>query len=182
MGDGFQAFRHGGQLARNAALLLLEQSRGIVPTKWAWSRRVRSLVRQYPDMAAPKAVPSAEDLVADLERLRQRGWRRAHTHHLPALDFAAHLTHLTTEASAEPAVIETLLRRSVERLGAGEFGQAAMLTFGLEVDTKFLSSTKRRQRAAACIEPDGVTPDYFRKTYERKGHLHPCCRGNNRTL
>ncbi|WP_433702993.1 hypothetical protein [Prescottella equi] len=118
-------------------------------------------------MVAPKALPSIDELVAELDQLRQRGWRRAHTLHLPALDHAVHLTNLADEVPGKPAAIETLLRRSVERLGGGEFGQAAMLTFGLEVDTRFLSSTKRRQRAAACIEPDGVTPDYFRKTYEK---------------
>ncbi|MBU4613620.1 hypothetical protein IM877_02380 [Rhodococcus sp. GG48] len=127
----------------------------------------RTVAGQYPDMVAPKALPSPNELVAELEQLRQRGWRRAHTLNLPALDQAAHLTDPADEVPGKPAAIETLLQRSVQRLDRGHINQAARRTFGLEAGTRFKSGSERRRLAAACIEPGGVTPDYFRKTYEK---------------
>lgn len=84
---------------------------------------------------------------------------------LPALYQAAAVAGLmTTEKGPEPAAIEDLIRRAVDRFDGGDYQEAAQYTFGLIGGTKFQPAVERRRQAASAV---GRVPDTFRKSYEK---------------
>jgi hypothetical protein len=113
-------------------------------------------------MLAPGELPAHEALVADLKLLREKGLARLRDLELPALTVAG-LIVTVDETSEVHVVVETTLRRAVERFGGGPYGESAALLYGLEQGTRTLNSRLRRERAAEQLER---TADTFRKRYE----------------
>lgn len=85
--------------------------------------------------------------------------------HLPALHQAAASAGLTvTREHPDPAAIEDLIRRAVDRFDGGPYQEAAQYTFGLIGGTKFEVATERRRRAASTCN---VSTETFRKNHEK---------------
>jgi len=114
-------------------------------------------------MRGELAVPRFEVLLADLRLIREKGLGKLRHYRVPALDAAARICDLTTEAGQQPAAIEDLLRQAIAELGGGTEADAAEADLGLAQGTKLLASGVRRSKAAAVYS---ISPDHFRKHYE----------------
>lgn len=112
-------------------------------------------------MVASFRAPDHAALTEDLTRLREGGLRRLPGLRLPALGAVAH--YLDEQAETAPGV-ELALRKAVQRLGGGDYGDAAEHLFGLSQGTRARSSAERRELAAGAINR---TADTFRKRYEK---------------
>jgi hypothetical protein len=110
----------------------------------------------------PSDRPSQEALIADLKLLRQKGLLRLEELQLPAL-LAAGRVIAADESTTGQVVIEVALRRAVERVGGGAYGESAAALFGLEQGTRTRNSRLRRELAAGKL---ARTADTFRKRYE----------------
>lgn len=106
--------------------------------------------------------PSHSALGQDLRLLREKGLVRSEGLPLPALAAAARIITLDQTAPAH-IVIETALRRAVERFGGGVYGESAAILYGLDQGTRAHNSRARRELAAAKLERSA---DTFRKRYE----------------
>jgi hypothetical protein len=115
-------------------------------------------------VSAASRVPSHLDLVSDLQLIREKGLTQLRRLDLAALHLAARLCDLTESSDQDPAAIETLIRRAVERIGGGRLGDAAAYTLGLVQGTKDWPSQDRRAKVAQIY---GVTPDRARKAHEK---------------
>lgn len=102
--------------------------------------------------------------MADLGLVRERGLIHLRRLHLAALASAARFCGLAAGPDPEPAVIESLLRAAVERLGGGRLGEAAAYTLGLTQGTRDWPAQDRRAKVAQIY---GVTPDRARKAQEK---------------
>jgi hypothetical protein len=109
-------------------------------------------------------VPQHGALVTELKLVREKSLGALRRLNLPALHQAAAAAGLTTTNSGiEPAAIEDLIRKAVDRFEGGEYEEAAQFTFGLIGGTKFESAQERRRQAArAC----NVSSETFRKSRE----------------
>ena len=106
-----------------------------------------------------------EAVVKELQKVREKSLGGLRRLRLPALHLAASAAALTTTGvEPEPAAIEDLIRRAVDRFGGGAYQEAAQYTFGLIGGTKFEPSTERRRQAAGVFH---VVPDTFRKGHEK---------------
>jgi hypothetical protein len=106
--------------------------------------------------------PSSEALVADLKVLREKGLLRLEELRLSAL-LGAGRTISADERATDQVVIEIALRKAIERVGGGAYGESAAALFGLEQGTRTRNSRLRRELAAGKL---GRTADTFRKRYE----------------
>ncbi|MEH3138775.1 MAG: hypothetical protein PGN37_01085 [Mycobacterium kyogaense] len=104
-------------------------------------------------------------VIEELRRVRQKSLGALRRLSLPTLHRAASMAGLTTtDGQPEPAAIEDLIRKAVDRFGGGPYEEAAQYSFGLIGGTKFeLAAERRRQAAKAC----NVSSETFRKTHER---------------
>ena len=104
-------------------------------------------------------------VVGELKLVREKSLGALRRLALPTLHRAAASAGLTTANNdPEPAAIEDLIRKAVDRFGGGPYEEAAQYTFGLIGGTKFeLAAERRRQAAKAC----NVSSETFRKTHER---------------
>jgi hypothetical protein len=106
--------------------------------------------------------PGHAALTEDLKLLREKGLVRLDQLPLPALLTAGRL--ITADQTApDNVVIETVLRRAVERFGGGAYGESAAILYGLDQGTRSHNSRARRELAAAKLERSA---DTFRKRYE----------------
>jgi hypothetical protein len=101
-------------------------------------------------------------LISELKLLRERGLAQLPTLDLVEMVRAALLIEPDPDMD-DRARIELSLRRAVEQLGGGPYGEAAGLLFGLIQGTRAHSSRVRREEAAAAIDK---VADTFRKRYE----------------
>lgn len=110
-------------------------------------------------------VPNHESVVRELRIVRERGLGALRRLSLPTLYQAASGAGLlTTDGQPEPAAIEDLIRKAVDRFGGGAYQEAAQYTFGLIGGTKFeVAAERRRQAAKAC----NVSSETFRKSHEK---------------
>jgi hypothetical protein len=91
--------------------------------------------------------PKHSAVERDLRVLREKGLPRLRSLGLPDLTEAARF--VADEPEIDDAVaIEDALRQSVERLGGGDYGEAAALLFGLIRGTRNLGPRERREKAA----------------------------------
>ena len=118
-----------------------------------------------PGVPADIREPSFEALLDDLRLIREKGLGNMRRYGVPALHAACRLTELSDSAAQEPAAVERLLRQAVETLGGGRAGEAAEYSLGLVTGTKLWNVTDRRKAASKA---QGVTPETFRKTYEKQ--------------
>ena len=110
-------------------------------------------------------VPQHEAVVDELKLVREGGLGKLRRLHLPALHLAAVAAGLTTaESQPDPAAIEDLIRKAVDRFDGGDFEEAAQYTFGLVAGTKLAPSQERRRQAAKVCN---VASETFRKTHEK---------------
>ena len=110
-------------------------------------------------------VPTHEAVVKELQKVREKSLGGLRRLYLPALHQAASVAGLTTtDEEPEPAAIEDLIRKAVDRFGGGAYQQAAQYTFGLIGGTKFEPATERRRQAAAAM---AVAAETFRKGHEK---------------
>ena len=103
-----------------------------------------------------------EELIRELKLLRERGLTQLSGIEIPELLRLANSINLDS-AVDERAKVESALRRSVENLGGGPYGESAALLFGLVQGMRASSSRIRREHAAAAIDK---VADTFRKRYE----------------
>ena len=75
--------------------------------------------------------PSHAALTEDLKLLREKGLVRLDQLPLPALLAAGRLV-TADQTAPENVVIETVLRRAVERFGGGAYGESAAILYGLD--------------------------------------------------
>jgi hypothetical protein len=106
--------------------------------------------------------PSQEALITDLKLLRQKGLLRSGELQLPAL-LAAGRVITADESATDQVVIEIALRKAIERVGGGAYGESAAALFGLEQGTRTRSSRLRRELAGGKL---ARSADTFRKRYE----------------
>jgi hypothetical protein len=109
------------------------------------SRSCQNLVR-IGGMLSHAELPSREALVEDLKLLREKGLLEIDDIDLPALVVTAR--YVMPPGPDDGALIESLLRRSVSRLGGGKYGDSAHALYGLDGDGRSLTSGVRRQNAA----------------------------------
>lgn len=110
------------------------------------------------------ADPPYEEVVKELRKVRESNLGQIRRLSLPALHQAAVAAGLASDVQPEPAAIEDLIRKAVDRFGGGAYQEAAQYTFGLVGGTKFEVATERRRQAAkAC----GVSSETFRKSHEK---------------
>lgn len=107
--------------------------------------------------------PSREQLVDDLKLLREKGLSEIDDLDLPALTAASLIVVSAGPEPDEAALVETLLRRAVSRVGGGKLGDSAQALFGLDGDTRTLTSGVRRGIAADRL---GVSIRTFRRNHE----------------
>lgn len=112
-------------------------------------------------MLTAAETPTRGALVADLKLLREKGLLEIDDLHLPALLAAGTLTAAAGGDAA--AVIETLVRRVVARLGGGRYGDALVQLFGLDADSRVLTAGVRRINAAKAL---GCSEKTFRTKHE----------------
>lgn len=117
---------------------------------------------QHSDMSSAEDQIDRSELIGEIRLLRERGLAQLPTLQLPELHRLARLID-PDPAVDDRARVETALRRAVERLGGGPYGESAGLLFGLVQGTRAHSSRIRREEAAAAIDK---VADTFRKRYE----------------
>jgi hypothetical protein len=113
-------------------------------------------------MPEGEAVPTVEELVADLRVLRERGLVRLRHTDLAHLSRAA--GHSAGAVAGGPDAVEVLVRAAVDNLGGGSLGDAATATFGLGRGARDRPASDRRRHAALVY---GVSVERFRKHHER---------------
>jgi hypothetical protein len=130
----------------------------IPATTWAF-------VGHNPSMSEVGSVPDHESVLSELRVVREKSLGKLRRLNLPALHQAASAAGLTTtDKQPEPAAVEELIRRAVDRFDGGAYQEAAEYTFGLAGGTKFeLAAERRRQAARAC----NVSSETFRKSHEK---------------
>lgn len=117
--------------------------------------------------------PTADDLVADLRVVRERGLVRLR--HTDLARLRSVVMQISASPSAPgpltagseptgPSTVEAVLRAAVESFGGGELAAAAMATFGLDRGSRDRPAYDRRRRAAQVY---GVSIERFRKHHER---------------
>ncbi|OKH75835.1 hypothetical protein EB72_08465 [Mycobacterium sp. SWH-M1] len=110
-------------------------------------------------------VPTHDEVVRELAKVREKSFGGLRRLRLPALHEAATAAGLTTTSvQPEPAAIEDLIRKAVDRFGGGPYQEAAQYTFGLIGGTKLEPAVERRRQAAAAMN---VVPETFRKGHEK---------------
>ncbi|MGU3500908.1 hypothetical protein [Mycobacterium sp. C31M] len=110
-------------------------------------------------------VPTHDELAKELQKVREKSLGRLRRLKLPALYQAASVVGLTTlNGEPEPAAIEDLIRKAVDRFGGGTYQEAAQYTFGLIGGTKFEIPARRREQAAAGFD---ISTETFRKSHEK---------------
>lgn len=126
---------------------------------------IRSFVGHNPSMPEVGALPDHATVVKELRLVRERSLGALRRLNLPGLHTAATAAGLTTtDSQPEPAAIEALIRKAVDRFDGGAYQEAAQYTFGLIGGTKFeVASERRRQAAKAC----NVSSETFRKSHEK---------------
>lgn len=120
---------------------------------------------QNPSMPEESRVPPHDAVVRELGKVREKSLGGLRRLSLPALHQAATAAGLrTTDAQPEPAAIEDLIRKAVDRFDGGAYEEAAQYTFGLIGGTKFeIAAERRKQAARACA----VSSETFRKSHEK---------------
>jgi hypothetical protein len=127
-----------------------------------------------------KRVPSHDELLRDLIKLRLNGLVKLRGLELPALARATLIaesteakgtssgsvsTHSGSGATYLPQAIEELLRSSLDRMDGGPFADAAELLFGLGQGLRGVNPTELRARAADALS---VKSETFRKENEKQ--------------
>lgn len=119
-------------------------------------------------MLAESRTPTHQELVSDLQGLREKGLTNLRRLRPEALHRAARLCGLTDSSEPEPAATETLLAAAVEAQGSGtlqsKLQMAAEYTFGLVPGTRDWPAQDRRKEAARVY---GVSTERFRKAQEK---------------
>lgn len=113
-------------------------------------------------MLTSQGLPTSDELLPELKRLREAGLTRLDELDLPELLRAARLA-TADETGEAHVVIETTLRRAIARLGGGRYGETASVLYGLSDGTRAFTAGVRRTMAAAAFGRSSVT---FRKKYE----------------
>ena len=117
---------------------------------------------QHSEMSDDTDQIDRQALVSELRLLRERGLAQLPKLELNEMARVARLIDPDPETD-DRARIESSLRRAVEQLGGGPYGEAGGLLFGLIQGTRAHSSRVRREEAAAAIDK---VADTFRKSYE----------------
>lgn len=97
-------------------------------------------------------------LAAELDELRHQGLPKLRQLELPGLGEAAQVV-VANDTVDRPVAIENLLRRAVERLGGGPYGDAAAALFGLAGGLRGAGPSGRRGAAADAL---GMSAETFR--------------------
>jgi hypothetical protein len=120
---------------------------------------------QNPSMPEVGGGLQHDAVVKELKLVRERSLAALRRLRLPVLHQAASSAGLTTaEGQPEPAAIEDLIRKAVDRFEGGPYQEAAQYTFGLIGGTKYeLAAERRRQAAKAC----NISSETFRKSHEK---------------
>lgn len=108
-------------------------------------------------------APTTDTLVDDLKLLREKGLLRVAELELSALLSAARIV-TANEVIAAHAVIETVLRRAITRLGGGQYGEAASVLLGLDQEGRTLTAGVRRVRASEAL---GCSLKTFLRKHEK---------------
>ncbi|MEN4475716.1 hypothetical protein [Mycolicibacterium cosmeticum] len=125
----------------------------------------RPLLGQNPAMSEAIRVPTHDALVRELQKVREASLGALRRLRPPALHQAASAAGLTTtDDQNEPAAVEDLIRKAVDRFGGGPYQEAAQYTFGLIGGTKYEPAKERRRQAAATMN---VAAETFRKSHEK---------------
>jgi hypothetical protein len=110
-------------------------------------------------------IPQHGAVVKELQVVREKSLAALRRLRLPALHLAAAAAGLTTsDVQPEPAAIEDLIRRAVDRFDGGAYQEAAQYTFGLIGGTKFELAAERRRQAAKAYH---ISSETFRKSHEK---------------
>jgi O-acetyl-ADP-ribose deacetylase (regulator of RNase III) len=134
---------------------------------WTVTERPTGSSRQsepLPNDPVPDSLIRIEDIVADLQLLRQRGLLRIRHAELSALRLAAGRALPVPPGENGPRAIEALLRAATANLGDGPLGVAAARTFGLNRGARDSAAQDRRRQAAQAYR---VSIERFRKHHER---------------
>ena len=115
-------------------------------------------------MVGKSRVPSFDEVMSDLKKVREQSVGRLRRLDLPALRTATQFTDLADD-DVEPAAIVELLRKAVDTLGGGSLQEAAEYSLGLVDGTALWSSKMRRDKAA---DRYGIVAETFRKKPEHE--------------
>ena len=105
-----------------------------------------------------------DSLVAEIGTLRNQGLTKLRTLHLPELAEAARQV-VDDDTLETPVVVEQLLRRAIEGLGGGDYGDAAARLFGLEGGLRGSGPRERREAAADAL--DRMSAETFRTRHQK---------------
>jgi hypothetical protein len=115
-------------------------------------------------MVGNSRVPSYEELVGDLHKVRERGIGRLRGLDVPALGNVARIVASTDIDGTEPAAITAVLRSAVDTLGGGSLQESAEYLLGLYPGTALWNGKMRRDEAAQLF---GLVGESFRKKPEK---------------
>lgn len=108
------------------------------------------------------SAPTHEALVRELSIVRSKGLTKLRGVALPALDACSQLLGESQEESS-PAAVERVLRRAIDALGGGPYGEAAAALFGLAQGTRGLGPRERQEHAGDAL---GKTASTFRTKHQ----------------
>lgn len=107
-------------------------------------------------MGTGSALPTHEALVRDLKIVRSKGLTKLRGVSLPTLEACAGLLG-EAQGDSSPAAIERVLRRGIEALGGGPYGEAAEALFGLAEGKRGLGPRERQEAAGDALGKSAST-------------------------